>query len=753
MSFQLNRRQFVQAASAAVAAVTLPDLSHAKGEKDPSAAKPPLTAPGSFKDTTSVYGGMCEMCFWRCQLVGKVRDGSLVKLEGNPKSVENASAICARGNAGVKLLYDPNRLKYPMKNVGERGNPKWQRISWEEALDECGKRLKTVIEAHGPHAVCMYPHGASAKYPMDFFERTVGTPNISEASFFQCRGVRDMAYMSTFGHTCDENVDMANAKTILLLGCHFGENIHVSHVKRYLKGLSKGAHLIVVDPRFSASASKADMWLQIKPGTDTAFLLAVMNHLIEKGLYNKKFVQDNCSGFDKFRQACAKWPVAKAAKECDLPEKQIIAVAERLAKDAPNVSIHPGRFSSWNGNDFQRARALACLTSILGAYGVPGGLIRPKNPKVASLKWPEHEHEAPEHDLAAPWPFKPPGTPTDAILNACITEKPYPIKASVIWGQNIIQAIPNQKKTIEALKKQDFVLCVDILPTDVTMYADILLPEATYLERYDYIKKGTQGDFSAEDVQYIAARMPLVAPMFEARDQVWITNELAKRLGYEKDIPAPSAQDLIEKELTGAGLSIQRLQDEQGIHLQPGKSAYRKTDETVELDTKSGKIELWAEEIAEKGFPGAPEYASPAPRPKGFAHLLSGRTPLHSFSRTQNNAWLAHEMPENPIWINSEAAAKMGLKEGDRVSLENQDGIQAATTTVLKVTPGIRKDAVFLAHGYGMRNPQLEVCAGKGLDNQALNTMSVMDPQSGSHAMRVSFVKIVKDGKALAFPV
>jgi thiosulfate reductase / polysulfide reductase chain A len=204
MGFNLTRRKFLQAASMAAAAVPLSKVVSA----ETGVAKASLEPKGTMGDTT-VVGGLCEMCFWRCQLVGKVRDGQLMKLEGNPKSIDNGTSICARGNAGVKLLYDVDRLKYPLKNVGKRGEPVWKRISWQEALDECGAKLKAVVDQHGPQGICVFPHGASAKYPMHYFERTVGTHNVSEASFFQCRGIRDAAYVATTGKAPNETVDMA----------------------------------------------------------------------------------------------------------------------------------------------------------------------------------------------------------------------------------------------------------------------------------------------------------------------------------------------------------------------------------------------------------------------------------------------------------------------------------------------------------------------------------------------------------------
>ncbi|MDH5298384.1 MAG: molybdopterin-dependent oxidoreductase, partial [Desulfobulbaceae bacterium] len=386
-------------------------MSRVAARADSGVVAKPLTSPGSFTGTET-RPSVCEMCFWRCQIVGKVRDGRLVKIEGNPKSVNNGKSICARGNAGVQLLYDPDRLKYPMKNVGERGKPVWKRISWEAALDECATRLMAAQKSYGPHALAVFPHGASAKYPMQFFEMT-GTENVSEASFFQCRGIRDMGYLATFGFGPDENVDMANAKAMLFIGTHIGENVHVSHVKSYLKGLAGGAKLIVVDPRFSASASKADIWVKIKPGTDTALLLAIMNHLVVNNRYDKEFVANSCAGFDEFKTGIAHATLDWAAGICEVPAAQIREVAEILAQSAPNVSIHPGRHVSWHGTDFQRMRAHACLTALLGAYAVPGGLIRPKSGiKLGKVDWPKGEHNE-EYSLIGSHKFKPPGMPTE----------------------------------------------------------------------------------------------------------------------------------------------------------------------------------------------------------------------------------------------------------------------------------------------------------------------------------------------------
>lgn len=734
MAMNLTRRNFLKAASIAAASVPLSKVA-AKAES--GIVKAPLVAPGSFKDTQTAVGGVCEMCFWRCQLVGKIRDGRLIKLEGNPKSIDNGVSICARGNAGVKLLYDPDRLKYPLKNVGKRGAPKWQRISWEEALDTCGSKLKEVMDKYGAKGIAMFPHGSTATYPMHFFEHTMGTPNVSEASFFQCRGIRDTAYMATIGLPPSENVDMANTKVLFLIGNHIGENIHVSHVKRYLKGLENGAKLIVVDPRYSASAAKSDIWVQIKPGTDTAFLLAIMNYLIQNEKYNADFVEEYGEGFDKMAEGIKQWTLEKAAAECDIPASQIKEVAEMLAANMPNVSIHPGRHVSWYGNDFQRQRALACLTGVLGAFGVKGGFVPPKGPKgLVKVNWPKGDHHTEAmHMEEEIYPYSPPGTPTDLIRDAAITGEPYPIKGCVIWGQNPIQTIPNQEKTIKMLEQMDFVMCVDVMPTDITMYADILLPDTSYLERYDVIKTGTQWNFADEHQQYIAPRMPLVAPGFERKESIYITNEIAKRMGFGDKIPVQTQEELVNKRLAGVKLSIDQIKAEGGIHIQPGQDPYG------EMDLE---VLFYNEELEEYELPAIPTYIPVEQPPAGFMRLLYGRSPVHTFNRSQNNAWLMAENDSNPVWVNDKLAAKLGLKEGDVISLINQDGVKSRTNTTVKLTPGIRQDCVYMYHGFGSMNPELTLGVNKGVDDTSLITKIAVDPETGAHGMRNNFVKLIK---------
>ncbi len=705
--------------------------------------------PGSLgaKETTSV----CEMCFWRCPIVAKVKGGKLVKIEGNPKSPVNGTRVCARGNSGVQLLYDPDRVKYPLKRMGARGEGKWAKISWDEALDEIAFNIDKVRKKYGPSSLAYFDHGASAEFLREIF-KALGTENYSnEPAFFQCVGPVAVSYLSTMGYIVSgtrQYVDMANAKAILLVGSHIGENVHVSHVREYVEGLANGAKLVVVDPRFSAPANKADIYLPIRPGTDTALLLTWINYVIEHNLYDKDFVEKNCEGFDQLRQSVKKYSLSWAAKICDLKIDDMERAILLLAQYRPNLTIHPGRHSAWYGNgDVGRHQALAILGALFGTVGARGGIIF-QTPVVKGhagcLKCEELPSEEPETSLRDNYPFVEPfpGSPTAAIIKATLTGEPYPVKLWGINGVNILQTIPNPYDTMKAIKKLDFIFCEEMLMGETALWSDIVLPGATYLERYDgvYVYDGI--------TPYLTLRQPVVEPMFEAKPPFWTAKQLAKKLKL-KGLSCEKEEDFINEELKEAGLSIASLNKKGGIVTYPGKP-YRDKN-SLKVPTESGKIQLSVSDFADEDLPPVPKFIpAPAP-PEGFARLIYGRSPVHTFSRTMNNLWLHNEWPENHAWVNDEVADKIGLKDGDTVILENQNGYRSLGIKV-KVTPGIRPDAIYIDHGFGSRSPFLKRAYKRGASDQFLITHYENDPFMGASSHRTDFVRIIKDGKTLNIP-
>jgi len=207
-------------------------------------------------------------------------------------------------------------------------------------------------------------------------------------------------------------------------------------------------------------------------------------------------------------------------------------------------------------------------------------------------------------------------------------------------------------------------------------------------------------------------------------------------MGHGNLIPVPNQKEAVDIALKGAGLSIEQLIAEDGIHIQEGIDPYGVPEDFT--------VKFMDEDLVDAGFPGMPTYVPVEEPPKGFMRLLYGRAPVHTFNRTMNNAWLHQAMPDNPVWVNDVVAGKLGLKDGDTVSLVNQDGVKSRTTTSVKVTPGIREDAVYMYHGFGTMNPAMTVGHDQGVDDQSLITKLAVDPETGAHGMRNNFIQLIK---------
>jgi len=689
---------------------------------------------------------ICEICFWRCGILGNVdRRGRLLKIDGNPAHPLSQGRLCARGNAGHKLLYDPDRLKYPLMRAGERGEGKFKRVSWEEALDFMAEKLSEIKFQHGPEAVGFFPHGIHARF-FSHLMKAYGTPNSVEPAFAQCRGPRDVGYKLTFGNSVGspEPLDFKKTKLMVFIGTHVGENVFTGQVLQFAEALERGAKLIVVDPRFSMAASKADWWLPVKPGTDTALLLAWINVLISENLYDRDYVRKLTIGFDQLKKHVRNFTPEWASEITEIPAEKIRETARMMGKLKPAVGVHPGRHVTWYGTDSQRARAMAILTALLGSYGRPGGIYLSSSipaPKFPSAAYPKRPPRA--DGAGSLYPLGSTGLGvTNGLVDATLNEDPYPIKSWIVYGQNVIQSIPCPEKTKRAIEKLDFMAVIDVLPTEQTMYADLVLPEATYLERFDDLLtvKNAHKPFAA-------LRQPVVNPLFESKPGWWIAKELAKRLKLQDYFQWETPEEYLEHRLSGLGVSLEKMEAD-GIAEYDRGTPYYDFSKPIKFKTPSGKIELYSEKLKKLGFDPMPVYEAVEEPPKGYFRLLYGRSPLHSFARTQNNEILNAYMPENTVWLNALIAKELNLQDGEYVTLENQAGV-ISNRVRLQVTHGIRGDCVFMVHGFGQRSPFLEKAYHKGASDTYLMSRVNVDPISGGTGMRVNFVRLVKDGVPL----
>jgi len=318
----------------------------------------------------------CDMCHWRCGILVKTVKGRVHKIDGNPKDPKSRGRLCARGQAGVSFLYDPARLKQPMIRTGARGEGQFRNATWEEALDYSAKKLLAIKKKHGPEAVAFFGHTSGDFWFVDHLPQAWGSPNAAKPSMSLCSSPREEAALLTFGRGIGnhEPVDWGEARCLVLIGTHIGENSHNTTMQDLAIARAHGAKLIVVDPRFSSAAMKADHWLPIKPGTDTALLLAWMQVLVRENLIDREFVAKWTVGFDELAAHVAEFTPEWAAKVTDLPADLIRDSARTLGRERPQSLIVPGRHVVWYGNDTQRMRAVYIVNALLGAYGRPGGL-------------------------------------------------------------------------------------------------------------------------------------------------------------------------------------------------------------------------------------------------------------------------------------------------------------------------------------------------------------------------------------------
>ena len=723
-----SRRRFLQISAATIAATSATAgvarlAGRAAGEG----------APARGLHTVPTF---CDICFWKCGAIASVEDGKLWKIEGNPADPLSEGRLCPRGTGGVGAHFDNDRLKAPLIRRKRRGDDEWAQVTWDEALSHVAEKMQAIKAKYGPEAVALFSHGLGGT----FFKHTIrayGSPNIAAPSFAQCRGPRDVGFHLTFGEEVGspERTDIRNARCLVLIGSHLGENMHNTQVQEFAAAMDAGASLIVVDPRFSIAAGKAKHYLPIRPGTDLALVLAWMHVLVTEGLYDREYVAQHGFGFEAFAAELAPYTPEWAYPETGIEPAVIRETAREMARFRPATLVHPGRHATWYGDDAQRSRAVALLNALLGSWGRKGGFYAPVSMDVPGYPYPAYPAAArgKVDNPGGKYPFAL-ETLTTGIREATITGQPYPIKGWFTYATNLVTALPNEAETIRAIQNLDLLVVVDVIPGEMAGWADVVLPEATYLERYD--------DLNVELFRepFVALRQPVVPPPHDQKPNWWIARELARKLGLEAYYPWKTIEEYLEFRLTKAGLSFAELKQKGVLRGRP-QPIYYEDGLTPEFPTASGKIDFYSTTLRDKGFDPVPKYTKPADPPPGMFRLLFGRAPVHSFGRTQSNPILHEMMEENELWLNADVAARMGLADGRYVRLRNEDGV-VSNRVKLKATQRIRPDCVYMVHGFGQRAVRLRRSLGRGASDAQLTTRYKTDPLMGGTGMNVNFVAV-----------
>ena len=739
-----NRRDFIKISGAGLGTAALATSAYdwASGSVLTNATSTPRNY-----ERTPTY---CEICFWKCAgCVTKNEDGEIWKITGNNDDPHCNGRLCPRGTGGVGMYNDEDRLKHPLIREEKDGKQVFRKATWSEAFQVIGDKMKTIAKKHGPECVALFTHGSGGKF-LGHTLKAYGSPHITAPSFAQCRGPREVAFYATYGEgvLSPERTDIRDTRCLVLIGSHIGENMHNGQVQEMSQAIDRGATIITVDPRFSTAASKSKFWLPIKPATDMALLLAWMNVLITEEWYDKEYIEKYAYGFDQLKEHVRQFTPEWAYGITTIEPKVIRDTAREMTNASPAVIVHPGRHVTWYGDDTQRLRAVAILNALLGSWGRRGGFYSPE--KVSIPDFPHPPYPKPNKTWRDAFPNQY-NLATEILANGiCDATIPAPekgcnFKGWIVNGTNLIHTLPDQKKTLEAIQALEMLVVIDTMPMEITGYADVVLPECTYLERYDAIRNSPHRE------PVISLRMPAVKPKYNSKPDWWIAMQLGIELGLEKYFPYKNIEEVLDWQLKQVGSSLDEMKK---VGVKKFKreydDLYMVDGQDYEFNTNTGKIELYSTEMANEGFDPMPVFKEHEQPPPGYYRLNYGRTPAHTFSRTSNNANLLDVMPENDLWVNPKVAKLWELKNGQYVWLENQDGIVSTFSIKVRVTERIRWDSVFMVHGFGHTNKKLTRAFGKGASDTELISKVLQDPIMGGTGMRGNFVKILTEEPKIA---
>ncbi|MDZ7652181.1 MAG: molybdopterin-dependent oxidoreductase [Burkholderiaceae bacterium] len=558
MTELVSRRRFLQISSAAFGAGAVAT------QLPPFAADSAAAAAGNVKQVPT----FCEMCFWRCGGIAYVRDGKLWKFEGNPLDPQSRGRLCPRGTGAIGAHYDPDRLQKPLLRKGERGKEQWAAVTWDEAFSFIADKMKKIKVEHGAESIAMFNHGVGVRF-IQHVLKSYGAVNFAGPSFAQCRGPRDVGFMLTMGFDLGspEPTDIENTDCLVLIGSHLGENMHNTQVQEFANAVARKATIIVVDPRYSVAASKARHWLPIRPGTDLALILAWMNVLVNEGLYDREFVGTWGHGFDKFvaeiKSATPEWAAQETGIEADADPRH----RARAGQSPAGEPRAPG-----TARELERRRyatqpcdcAAQCAARQLGPQG---RLLHPrptlKLPRILCPSTRCRTSRMVDNPNQERYPFAHEAV-TTGIRDATLSGKPYPIKAWWVYSTDLIHALPNEAETLKAIDQLDLMVVVDTMPAEIAGYADVVLPEVTFLERYDEILNGwgRQG--------WLSLRQPVVAAPHDQKPGWWMAKQLAEKLGIPECMPFKDIEEYLAFRIEKTGLDWAKFKA-QGVFMGPKK--------------------------------------------------------------------------------------------------------------------------------------------------------------------------------------
>jgi anaerobic selenocysteine-containing dehydrogenase len=627
-----------------------------------------------------------------CSLSVTVENERIVDVRGSKANPYTAGVVCSKvAKVYPDFVHGANRLTHPLRRVGPKGEGRFEKLTWDAALDVIHARFSAVIATHGPQAIVPFnyagPHGMLGDGSMDLrFFHKLGATLLDRVPL--CGGIRGLAYSSMYGNVPGMPPEQAAQAKLVIV---WGNNVTVSnlHLQRVIKAAREnGAKLVVIDPKRVRVAEQADLHLAIKPGTDVVLAFALTNELERLGAFDDAFIERWVSGFDAYMQRVRETTLTEAAAICGVPEADIRALAELYQRASP-AAISIGNGLERNRNGGSGVRAILALPALTGKFGVPGGGLIAK----AGAAFPKTTDRLQRPDLI------PAGTRRINILdvpNVILDEGASPpIKGLFIYNHNPVAVHPDQSRVIEALSKEDlFTVGCDVAMTDSMAYADIVLPACTHFE-YDDI-------YPAYGQQWLQRAEAVIPPVGESLPNTEIFRRLAARFGFEESIFRETDAELMDAAFDGndprlAGLRPSTLPTDGALAM--------KIDgidpilfENVFPDTPSGKVDLYSAALEEAHGQGLPGYS-----PVEAAHPLALITPSSDKRINATFGGLPDSDAVPELEMHPDDAAARGLQDGNAVRVWNDLG---EVYLMLKITDASRPGVVFSPKGVWLRTSE-----------------------------------------------
>lgn len=652
----------------------------------------------------------CRLCGYLCALTAHVEDGCVVSVEPDPSRYPYDTSImkgCRRWRSNAEILNHPRRMNVPLKRVGERGEGKWEQISWTQALDEIAGRLGDLKQSYGAETLATSIGGPHATYwPMHRFLNLFGSPNNVGIGQI-CWNPAIWTNTLTFGWPIDNELDPDRTSCAIIWGTNPAESDNSFFWRSLVQFAHRGGTLIVVDPRRTRTASLAKHWLAIKPATDSALALGVLNVIIAEKLYDQAFIDEWCIGFSELRAHISQYTPERCAAIAGVETFQLVEVARLFAQARPSTIISGRGIDQIGANSIATHRALAILRAVTGNVDNAGANHLGETPDLTpeidlelSERMPveQKRKQLGQHrvllqtysgfeDVAVhtrrtgkrlPKRYLTSAHP-NLVWRAMLTGKPYPIRSMIVMGSNPLLTQADTHLIYQALRSLDLLVVLDYFKTPTAMLADYILPSAGGMER-----PVIQTNAGVANIAY--GGPAAISPRFERRPDFDFWRGLGLRLAQGGDWPWSTFEEALDDVFRPAGLTWNEFCDT-GIYAPEYKYEKHRdinpeTGRATGFSTPSGKIELYSHTLHTLGYEPLPEHKPVATDDAEFPlRLITGarRQPFYASSfRQVENLRAMHPTP----WaeMSSETAASLGVVDGAEVWVETVSGRARFTT-------------------------------------------------------------------------